>query len=201
MKGKQAVFIAAAFVLGFAAIILWSRANPAHYTYKATVIDPPAEASDFALMQEDGTIFRLSEQEGQIVLLYFGFTHCPDVCPTTLVDVKRAFVELEEKSKEVTLVFITVDPERDTVEKMADYASAFHPDFIALSGTEEELGPIYESYGVYREKEMVDSEIDYLYAHTAIIYVIDRAGRWRMSFPFGMGPEAMADDLSHLLKE
>ena len=201
MKGKRAVFIAAAFILGFAAIIIWSRANPANYTYKATVIEPPALAFDFALEQVDKSIFRLSDQRGKIVLLYFGFTHCPDVCPTTLVDVKRAFAELGESAKEVVLVFITVDPERDTVEKMAEYATAFHPDFIALSGTEEDLAPIYERYGVYREKEKVESEIDYLYAHTAIIYVIDKAGKWRMSFPFGMGSQPMADDLLQLLKE
>jgi protein SCO1 len=201
MKGKQAGLIAAAFIVGFTAIILWVRANPGNYTYKATVIDPPAAAYDFALEQADGTTFRLSDQQGKIVLLYFGFTHCPDVCPTTLVDVKRAFAELGDRADEVVLVFITVDPERDTVEKMAEYASAFHPDFVALSGLEDDLIPIFESYGVYREKEKVESEIDYLYAHTAIIYVIDRAGKWRMSFPFGMGPEPMADDLSHLLKE
>ena len=201
MKGKQARYIAVAFVMFFSVVIIWTRINPSSYVYKGTMIDPPASAYDFALEQADGSTFRMSDQQGKIVLLYFGFTSCPDVCPTTLVDVKRAFAALGEKANEVVLVFITVDPERDTVVKMAEYASAFHPDFVALSGTEEELLPIYERYGVYREKEKVESEIDYLYAHTAIIYVIDRDGKWRMSFPFGMGPEPMAEDLSHLLKE
>jgi protein SCO1/2 len=201
MKGKQAVFIAVAFAVGIAAIVLWTLANPANYTYQGTEINPPAQAYDFSLVKADGTTFRLSDQHGKIVLLYFGFTHCPDVCPTSLVDVKRAFAKLGDLAEEVVFVFITVDPERDTAEKMAEYASAFHPDFVALSGTEEELMPIYESYGVYREKEQVKSEVDYLYAHTAIVYVIDRAGNWRMSFPFGMGSEPMAEDLSHLIKE
>ncbi len=171
------------------------------YTYQGSLIDPPAPASDFTLSANAGTTFQLSEQHGKTVLVFFGYTHCPDVCPTTLYDFKQIKALLGNQADAIRFVFITVDPERDIIEMLGEFVTAFDSEFIALSGTLDELQPVYAAYGVYRQKNDVGSAAGYLMDHTARVYVIDPNGNLRLTFPFGMAPEAMAQDLAHLMKE
>ena len=172
-----------------------------NYDYQGSMIDPPVPAVDFSLTQQDGSSFTLNQQQGKVVLIFFGYANCPDVCPTTLADFKRVHEALGDQASDVEFVFITVDPERDTPEIIADYVAAFNPDFVGLSGTEEELQPVWDAYYVVRNKVESDSALGYLMEHSARVMVIDKQGMLRMTFPFGMAAEAITEDVQHLLAE
>lgn len=171
------------------------------YTFQGSVIDPPAAVPDFALEASDGATFRLSEQRGKVVLLFFGYTHCPDVCPTTLYDFKQVIQSLGEDAENVQFAFVTVDPERDSLAHMAAYVEAFDGQILGLSGTQAALDQVYANFGVFYEKKDVGSAAGYLVDHTARVYVINPAGELNLTFPFGTQAEAMADDVAHILGE
>jgi protein SCO1/2 len=156
---------------------------------------------DFALKRADGDTFQLSEHRGKVILFFFGYTHCPDFCPTTLADFNRIYTALGEQAGDVVFVFITVDPERDTPEKVAAFAQGFNPAFIGLSGTPEELAPIYDAYFVYAAKSDQSSGSGYLVDHSTRTIVIDRHGDFRATFPYGLGVEAITSDVRFLLSE
>ena len=201
MKGKSVFAIVVVFAIGLTALVVFALYGQNNSSFNGTLIDPPIKAFDFSLPDSQGTIFRLGEQVDHVVLLFFGYTHCPDVCPTTLAEYKVIYNDLGDKADQVRFVYITVDPERDTPEIVAKYAQAFNPDFIGLSGQEKDLIPIYNSYGVFREKQDVQTADDYLMGHTSIIYLIDKHGDWRLTFPFEMGPLEMVEDVLLLLDE
>lgn len=169
------------------------------YAFQGSLIEPPLPTADFSLKQADGKIFRLSEQQGQFVLLYFGYTFCPDVCPTTLYDLARAKERLGKDASEIQVLMVTVDPERDDPDHLEKYVTTFDPSFIGLTGDITELETIWSDFGVYRKKNETNGASGYLVDHASRVYVIDRNGDLRMTFPFGMEFEAMADDLAHLL--
>ncbi len=180
-----------------AAAVVFTRPH----SFRGSVIDPPLPAPDFALEDGSGGRFRLSEQRGKLVILFFGFTTCPDVCPTTLSEMKLIHKRLGTLAEDARFVLITVDPERDTPERTAQYAASFHPAFIGLSGSEEELQPVWKAYGVYREKRQTASASGYLVDHSAFVYIIDRNGNWRETFSFGAPVDDMVEDVRYLLRE
>jgi len=155
--------------------------------------------ADFSLAQADGTIFRLSEQRDKLVLIYFGYTYCPDVCPTTLYDLARMKERLGKNASNIQVLMVTVDPERDGPDHLEKYVTTFDPSFIGLTGDLTELEAIWSDYGVYRKKNETSGASGYLVDHASRVYVIDRGGDLRLTFPFGMAFEAMVDDLAHLL--
>lgn len=175
----------------------WSQRN---YRYQGSLIDPPAAAADFTLTDQNNTPFSLSEQRGKIVLIFFGYTHCPDVCPVTLSQYRQIKERLKERAEDVRFLFVTVDPERDTVTEMKRYVPAFDPAFIGLTGTAEEIQAVTKSYGVYSEKAAPDEQGNYLVDHTARIYLVDQQGNWRLTYPFGMETGQIVQDLNHLLR-
>jgi protein SCO1 len=171
------------------------------YNYQGSIIDPPAPAPDFELTAADGKPFRLADHRGRIVLLYFGYTFCPDVCPTTLYDLTLVKEKLGEQSRDLVVAMISVDPERDPLPKLGEYVTTFDPVFYGLSGATETLASVWADYGVYVGVNEVEGASGYLIDHTARVYVVDRGGNLRLTFPFGMDWEAMAADLEYLLKE
>lgn len=172
-----------------------------NYTYQGILIDPPATAADFELNDQNGIPFRLSEQDGKVVLIFFGYSNCPDVCPITLSEFKQIKAQLGEEAEQARFVYITVDPERDTPERLKVYLANFDPSFIGLTGDREDLQPIWEAYGVYQERREVSSAAGYLVDHTARIYAIDKQGNWRLNYPFGMEVSKISKDVAHLIKE
>ncbi|MCJ7702691.1 MAG: SCO family protein [Anaerolineales bacterium] len=188
-------------LLGAALVLAGTLFFKQPYAYQGSLIDPPALAADFELDAPDGTIFRLGDHHGQVVLLYFGYTFCPDVCPTTLYDLTRVNQALGDLSKDTVVAMVTVDPQRDTREVLGKYVTTFSPGFYGLTADFETLKSVWSVYGVYREEKPVEGSAGYLVDHTARVYVIDRQGNLRMTFPFGMSWEAMASDLEQLLKE
>jgi protein SCO1/2 len=174
---------------------------PKDDTLRGTVFNPALPAPEIELTQGNGSSFRLSEMRGQVVLLYFGYTFCPDVCPTTLSDLRRVRADLGEDASRVQVLFVTVDPERDTVEKVDEYVSLFDPNFIGLSGSMGELQEVWDEYGIYREEtEFPNSASGYLVNHTARVYLIDPDGNLHLSYSYGTPPEDILHDIKILLR-
>lgn len=158
-------------------------------------------AREFELTSQSGQVVHLSDLRGKVVMLFFGYTHCPDVCPLTLADFKRVKMRLASISPDlldkVTFVMISVDGERDTPEVMRSYVNAFDTSFIGLTGTTEKVAYIGLDYGVKFEKQKpAGTEASYLVAHTSFTYLIDAQGAWRVAYPFQTAPELIASEIS-----
>lgn len=155
--------------------------------------------ADFTLQAAGNQSVSLRDFRGELVLLYFGYTHCPDMCPTTLADAKVAMQELGAQAEEVQLVMVSVDPERDSPEKLQEYVQRFDPRFIGVTGTEDEVTAAATAFGVTFYKEAGSVATGYLVAHSTQLLVLDRQGYVRHIFPFGVTGEDMAADLRYLL--
>ena len=159
--------------------------------------EPYPPAPEFALTSGNGTEFRLSEMRGKIVLLFFGYTSCPDVCPTTMAELKAVTDKLgAEKSKNVKVILVTVDPERDTPQRMQEYVNHFSKDFIGLTESEPVLAKVWSDYGIFRQIVDEQSAAGYGIDHTARITLIDQDGNLRASYGF----DTPVDDIVHDLK-
>ena len=151
MRPRTLFIFGLAFIVGLVAVfLLLGPARP--YTFQGSLIDPPVAAPPFELTDVDGRHIQLSDLDGQVVIIFFGYTSCPDVCPVTLTDFLRIREQLGSNAQEVSFVFVTVDPERDTPERMKKYLTNFDPEIIGLTGTRAELESIWASYGVYEAK-------------------------------------------------
>lgn len=165
-----------------------------------TVLDPPTPAPDFTLVAHTGAPFRLSEQRGKVVLLFFGFTNCPDVCPTALSDIAAVQRKLGSDAEQVQVAFVTLDPERDTPARLAKYMAAFNPRFLGLHGTQAEIAPIIKAYGVtMARRELPNSALKYTIDHSPFIYVIDKTGSWRELLQDGVPIADMANDIRYFI--
>lgn len=169
-------------------------------SFRGTLYDPAQPAPEIALTRADGQDFRLSDQKGKVVYLFFGYTSCPDVCPTTLAEMRQVREAVGDKADQVEVVFVTVDPDRDTPEKVQKYASVFNPNFIGLSGSMDELQQIWDAYGVYRKIEASTDPNDYPVTHSSRLYLVDQGGNLRLSYAFGTPPDDVARDLKTLLQ-
>jgi protein SCO1/2 len=167
---------------------------------KAGVFSPPRQAPDFSLDGSDGRALNLRRFKGKVVLLGFGFTWCPSVCPTTLATLAQARRKLgSAAAADVQIVYITVDPERDKAERMKEYLAAFDPTFVGGTGTTQRLAAVRKDYGVFAEKKGQGK--DYQVAHSSFTYLIDRSGSLRALMPYGHGPDDYVHDLRILLNE
>ena len=148
---------------------------------------------------EDNSPVKLAVEapgQGRVLVVFFGYTFCPDVCPTTIADLTHAMTILgPKKAAQVQAVFVSVDPERDTPERLREYLSYFNPAFLGMTGTPEELIIASTPFGIFYEQHEGSAATGYLVDHTATITVIDKEGYVRLVFPYGMGAEAMAADL------
>ena len=197
---RYLVYLILGVALGLALIAGVVLAKP--YTLRGSVLVPPVPAPDFTLTAGDGSPWQLSAQQGKLVLMFFGYTTCPDVCPATLGELQQLRVQLgEERARDVQVVFITVDPQRDTPDRLGKYVVSFDPTFAALSGSEADLLPVWQAYGVYREIRPNASGAAYLVDHTARTYLIDRTGKLRVSYSFGTPLDDLVQDVRFLLKE
>jgi protein SCO1/2 len=158
-------------------------------------------ASALSLPDAQGRVRTLSEFKGKVVVVFFGFTHCPDVCPTTLVELSAVKKQLGADGERVQVVFVTVDPERDTPELLKAYVENFDKGFVALRGTPEETRAVAKHFKVFYNKVPGKTETSYTVDHTAGSYVFDTAGRIRLFTRHGSGTEALAHDLRILLAE
>ena len=197
---KGPIFAAAAVVLllAGAAIVFFSQDAAEPRTMTAGAYDPPHAAPEFSLRGSDGSEVTLARYRGKIVLLTFGFTHCAAVCPTTLATLAQARSGLDEAADEVQVVFVTVDPQRDSAAHMEQYLAAFDPSFIGATGDPHVLAEVREDYGVTAVKEGTGP--DYAMAHTSSVFLIDRAGKLRAMMPFGHGADDFMRDIELMLE-
>lgn len=164
------------------------------------VMQSPHPVANFTLMGAEGKAISLRDFRGQVVLLYFGYTYCPDVCPATLVELKQAVQALDKDAAEVQMIMVSVDPERDTPESLQEYVSYFHPSFIGLTGTESEVLAAATPLGVFFEKSEGTAATGYLIDHTATVLLIDKKGYLRLVYPFGITGAEIAADLQYIIK-
>ncbi len=169
--------------------------------FKGGVLAPPRPAPDFTLKSAAGETFRLRDQRGKVVALSFGYTFCPDVCPTTLAELVQVREGLGSVKDGFRLVFVTVDPERDTPQRLREWATAFSGGFTALTGPPDDLAKLRKAYGVVAEKRTVKgTSAAYLIDHSAFVYVVDRDGQLRLMFPFGTRIDDMTHDVRLLMR-
>ncbi len=189
-------------IFAIALLVAFSSCNTSTPSFKGTEMPADIPGIDFTLTDQNLQPFTLSERRGEVTLIFFGFTYCPDVCPLTLSNWKRIEEALGADAARVRFVYITVDPERDSPNKMREHLAIFSPNFIGLTGTLEELLPVYSAFGVYREKEQVsESAAGYIINHTARLFLLDRSGRWRLSFAQESPAEDVVHDIRLLLNE
>ena len=165
---------------------------------KAGVFEPPAAAPDFTLRGSDGAELKLSRFRGKVVALVFGFTHCPEVCPTTLATLAQARKALGADAAALQVVYITVDPERDELAGMRDYLAAFDKSFVGGTGAPEALAAVRKGYGVTAVKVPLAGG-GYAMNHSSSVYLIDREGRLRALMPYGHDAKDFAHDFRLLL--
>jgi protein SCO1/2 len=162
----------------------------------------PAVGGPFELTNHFGEAVTEKDFAGQYMLVFFGYTYCPDVCPTALSDMSVALDLLgEEKAEKITPLFISVDPARDTPDHLAEYVSFFHPKTIGLTGTEEQIKKVAREYRVYYRlnEPSADDPLDYLVDHTGIVYLMGPDGKLVTHFSHGTPPDKMAERLGQLL--
>jgi protein SCO1/2 len=187
-------------LVGVVAVGVFLFSKPASFR-GTTYNEPYPVAPEIELTRANGMGFRLSEARGEVVALFFGYTSCPDICPTTMAELNQALEKLGDRADQVQVLFITVDPERDTPQRVQEYVNHFNTDFIGLSGSEPELATIWNEYGVFREIVDGTSAAGYLVNHTARVTLIDQQGNLRVSFGFDTPVEDVVHDLDLLLKE
>jgi protein SCO1/2 len=155
-------------------------------------VAPVSIGGEFTLVDQNGVTRHPEDFHGKLMLTYFGYTFCPDACPTALQDMSHAIDLLGAKGEAVQPIFITVDPARDTVEQMKLYASNFHPRLTGLTGTPGQIAEAAKAYRVYYEKSKSSGGEDYLMDHTAFIYLMGRDGKYLSHFSPGTTAEQMA---------
>ena len=189
-----AACIAVCVATGVAAPALADGAAP---RLKAGSFEPARTAPDFVLAGSDGAALQLSKLHGKVVLMSFGFTHCPAVCPTTLATLAQMRRSLGKDASAVQVVFVTVDPERDDAARMKAYVGAFDPTFLGATGSAEALAAVRRSYGVVARKVPLGDS--YGMDHSSSIFLIDRDGRLRAQMPYGRDARDFAHDVRLLL--
>jgi protein SCO1/2 len=189
-RGAAAALVAAALLLACAAPPPERRADAARLMQELMSGTHPIGAP-FTLRDPDGRRVSLADFEGRLVLLYFGFASCPDVCPTDLALVAAALRRLGPAEADVQPIFVTLDPERDTPATLREYASAFHPRFIALTGSADEVRRVATDFKVFFEKVELPGTKTYSIDHTAYTFLLDRKGEFVILFPPGTPAERM----------
>jgi protein SCO1/2 len=197
---KSIWFFISGIVGGLAVVIFVVLPMMRPYTFHGTVLQSTLPAPNFELNAVNGQKVGPKDFAGDLVLLYFGYTFCPDVCPATLSELRGALDILGADANDVQVIMISVDPARDTPEMLAAYVTHFHPSFLGVTGTPDEIARTAEQYGIFYEAHEGTEATGYLVDHTASVIVIDPDGYLKLVFPFGTSAEDIADDLAHLLK-
>jgi protein SCO1/2 len=197
--------------IGFAAacaavvlVLTGCKPAPQPPAFQTTDITGAAFARDFKLTDHNGQVRTLADFKGKVVAIFFGYTHCPDVCPTTLSDFAAALQQLGPQADRVQVIFVTVDPQRDTPDMLKQFVPAFNPGFLGMYTDADTLKQLAKEYKVVYhkvvyQKTAVKGADDYLIDHSAGTYVYDPLGRLRLHMPYGSGPDVIVQDLKALL--
>ncbi len=194
-RGTRPLTIVAVFAGSLAiglALMMWLLDGP------RGALAPAAIGGPFQLVDQSGATVTADKLQGKPTLLFFGYTHCPDICPTTLFDVSEVLRAMGEDADRVNAYFVSVDPERDTPAVMKDYLSSFDPHLKALTGDPAAVAKMLTEYRVYAKK-VPGKDGDYTMDHSAMVYLMDRQGRFVAPFKLDRKPEEAAADLKHYI--
>jgi len=201
--GRALLIFAVSFALLIALAALSARfverdAGPARFS--GLVVEPPRELPALQLQRTDGGVWNSAETDGRVALFFFGYTNCPDVCPLTLSRARQALSQLGDDAARVDVYFITVDPERDTPERLGLYVSQFHPAITGLTGTPEQLATAMSAFGVVAQQVPTGSGAGYAVDHTATSFLVDD-GAIRLLYAYDTPAGDIASDLRAILAE
>nr|WP_061945782.1 SCO family protein [Collimonas pratensis] len=174
--------------------------SPAKTAFNNTDVTGLGYARDFALTDHTGKPRTLADYKGKVVVVFFGYTQCPDVCPTTMVEMANVLKEMGPLASKVQVLFVTIDPERDTQELLSKYVPAFDPSFVGLYGDAAATEKVAKEFRVFYQKVPGKTPGSYSMDHTAGSYVFDPDGHIRLFIRHGQGPEPIAHDLKLLLQ-
>ena len=158
-------------------------------------------ARDFSLTDHNGSKKSLKDFRGKIVVVFFGYTHCPDVCPATLWELATALKKMGESAKKIQVLFITLDPTRDTPALLAQYVPSFNPTFLGLSGSAEDIAKTAKEFKIFYQSAPSASDKNYTIDHTAGTYIFDQNGRIRLFARYGQTADSLVQDMKELLKK
>ena len=200
MRARLIAFVIAGFLIGAIAgagvlLLATPQGGQPVQSSGAALIGGP-----FSLVGADGKPVTDRDFRGRYMLIFFGFTHCPDICPAELQVIAQALEKLGDKAKNVVPIFITLDPERDTPAAMANYVKSFGPNFVGLTGSSEAIAAVAKAYRVaYSKVENKESAGDYSVDHSALVYLMDPEGRYVTHFSYGLSADQMAEKLGKSL--
>jgi protein SCO1/2 len=195
---RRNLFFALLVLLLLAGIVLYQYSLPPQI--HGSIIEPPKPMPDFTLQAARGPV-TLSSLRGKVVVLYFGYTACPDVCPTTLANLRQALADLGSQADQVQVVMVSVDWKRDTPESLASYLSAFRPDFLGLTGSQAQIDAVTRDFGIFYKLNEPDAKGYYSVDHTATVQVLDRQGQLLLTWPYGLTAADFLDDLKVILRQ
>ncbi|MCX6047366.1 MAG: SCO family protein [Chloroflexi bacterium] len=189
----QAAGLTVVLVICLVGGLWWLRSHE----FRGILLQSPEPAADFALTASTGSVAHLSDFRGKVVLLFFGYTACVDVCPLRLAELMQTMNLLGKKAENVQVLFVTIDPLHDTTERLRRYVTAFDPAFLGMTGSPAAINAITTQFGVFYDQPATTGS--QAIGHTSTVTVIDKAGYVRLIFPSGLPPEEMAEDLSYLV--
>ena len=201
MHKRNALKLIAGSALVLCAGGLLSACTEAKPEFKAVDVTGADYAKDFQLTDHNGQARSMKDFAGKVVVLFFGYTQCPDVCPTTMAELAEVKKTLGADGERVQALFVTVDPERDTPEVLKAYMANFDPSFVALSGTPEQLAAVAKDYKAYFKKAEGKTPTSYTMDHSAASYIYDTKGNLRLYSRYGSGVPALVSDIQALLKQ
>ena len=172
---------------------------PNKAVFQGTDITGVDWGKDFKLTDHTGKRRSLVDFHGKAVALFFGYTHCPDVCPTTLGEMAQTLKQLGKNADKVQVLFVTLDPARDTPAVLAQYVPSFNPTFLGLTGTEAEVDTVAKTFKVFYQKQQSGSKLGYTLDHSSNTFVFDPQGRLRLLYSYGRGVAPMVNDINQLL--
>ena len=187
------------FLIAAGASVALSACTDSKPQFKAVDLTGADYAKDFQLPDTEGRLRTMADFRGKVAVVFFGYTQCPDVCPTTLAEIAQAKKLLGPDGDKVQGIFITVDPERDTPQVLKAYMANFDPGFVALRGSPEQVAAVAKDFKIFYKKVEGKTPGSYTMDHSAASYVYDPQGRLRLYTRYGSGAQALADDIKLLL--
>lgn len=188
----------AGLVIGLIATVLISLALKTH-NFSGTILQSPQPAFQFTLTSADGPV-ALSDLRGKVVLIFFGYTFCPDVCPTTLKEMSKVLDLLGKKADQVQPVFISVDPDRDTPARLKAYLNNLDARILGITGDQALIDEITAKYGVFYQKQTISESGDYMIDHTSTSFLIDPEGYLRVVYSYATPAKGIAEDIRYILR-
>lgn len=198
---NRAVAFVLAFLLLVSASSVVAAAAVAKDEWKGGLFEPARPAPDFELQGSNGAPVKMSQFRGKVVALAFGFTYCPRICPVTLANLTQVYGQLGAAAADLQVVFVSVDPERDSPSRMREFLSFFNPTFVGATGTADQLDAVRQAYGIMATRaQSQNKKLGYEVHHSSFIYLIDRQGNLRLLIPFGKPSSDIANDVKLLLQ-